>query len=132
MSSIFSKIVAGDIPAYKVAEDADYLAFLDISPLTRGHVLVIPKQEVDYIFDLDDDAYTGLMLFAKKVALSIGKVIPCERVGIAVMGLEVPHAHVHLVPMNSMGDMNFASAKLNFSKEEMEHTAQAIAAEFAG
>ncbi|PRY53623.1 histidine triad (HIT) family protein [Arcticibacter pallidicorallinus] len=132
MSSIFSKIVSGEIPAYKVAEDADCLAFLDISPLTRGHVLVIPKQEVDYIFDLDDDAYTGLMLFAKKVALSIRKVIPCERVGITVMGLEVPHAHVHLIPMNSMGDMNFASAKLSFSKEEMEYTAQSIAAEFAG
>jgi len=132
MSSIFSKIVSGDIPSYKVAEDAGYLAFLDISPLTKGHVLVIPKQEVDYIFDLDDHTYAGLMLFAKKVAVSIRKVIPCERIGITVMGLEVPHAHVHLVPMNSMGDMNFASAKLSFSKEEMEDTAQAIAREFAG
>ena len=132
MSSIFSKIVSGDIPSYKVAEDAGYLAFLDISPLTRGHVLVIPKQEIDYIFDLDDHTYAGLMLFAKKVAVSIKKVITCERVGITVMGLEVPHAHVHLVPMNSMGDMNFASTKLSFSKEEMEDTAQAIAREFAG
>ncbi|WP_407426575.1 HIT family protein [Arcticibacter sp.] len=132
MASIFSKIVSGDIPAYKVAEDAEYLAFLDINPLAKGHVLVIPKQEVDYIFDMDDHAYAGLMLFAKKVALSIRKVVPCERIGMTVMGLEVPHAHVHLVPMNSIGDMNFASAKLNFSKEEMEDTAQAIAAQFAG
>lgn len=132
MPSIFSKIVSGDIPSYKVAEDADYFAFLDISPLAKGHVLVIPKQEVDYIFDLDDRTYAGLMLFAKKVAVSIGKAIPCERIGITVMGLEVPHAHVHLVPMNSMGDMNFASAKLSFSREEMESTAQAIAKEFVG
>lgn len=131
MSSIFSKIVSGDIPSYKVAEEADYLAFLDISPLTKGHVLVIPKKEVDYIFDLDDHAYAGLMLFAKKVAISIRKVIPCERIGVTVMGLEVPHAHVHLVPMNSMEDMNFASAKVSFSKEEMENTAKAIAREFA-
>lgn len=131
MPSIFSKIVAGDIPSYKVAEDAGYLAFLDISPLAKGHVLVIPKKEIDYIFDLDDDTYAGLMLFAKKVATSIKKVIPCERIGITVMGLEVPHAHVHLVPMNSMGDMNFAAAKLSFSKEEMEATAEAIAREFA-
>lgn len=130
MSSIFSKIVSGDIPSYKVAEDASYLAFLDISPLAKGHVLVIPKKEVDYIFDLDDDTYAGLMLFAKKVAWSIKKVIPCERIGITVMGLEVPHAHVHLVPMNSMGDMNFASAKLTFPKEEMEATAKALAMEF--
>jgi len=131
MPSIFSKIVAGDIPSYKVAEDAGYLAFLDISPLAKGHVLVIPKKEIDYIFDLDDDTYAGLMLFAKKVATSIKKVIPCERIGITVMGLEVPHAHVHLVPMNSMGDMNFAAAKLSFPKEEMEATAEAIAREFA-
>lgn len=131
MPSIFSKIVAGDIPSYKVAEDAGYLAFLDISPLAKGHVLVIPKKEIDYIFDLDDDTYAGLMLFAKKVATSIKKVIPCERIGITVIGLEVPHAHVHLVPMNSMGDMNFAAAKLSFPKEEMEATAEAIAREFA-
>jgi len=132
MPSIFSKIVAGEIPAYKVAEDANFLAFLDISPLAKGHVLVIPKQEVDYIFDLDDDTYSGLMLFAKKVALSIKKVIPSERIGITVMGLEVPHAHVHLVPMNSMGDMNFAAEKLSLPKQEMEEIARAIAAEFPG
>lgn len=130
MSSIFSKIVSGEIPSYKVAEDSRYLAFLDISPLAKGHVLVIPKQEVDYIFDLDDDIYTGLMLFAKKVAISIKKIIPCERIGITVMGLEVPHAHVHLVPMNTMGDMNFASAKLSLSKEEMEDIAARISGEF--
>ncbi|MGV3706909.1 MAG: HIT family protein [Arcticibacter sp.] len=130
MPSIFSKIVAGEIPAYKVAEDANFLAFLDISPLAKGHVLVIPKQEVDYIFDLDDDTYTGLMVFAKRVALSIKKVIPCERIGVTVMGLEVPHAHVHLVPMSSMGDMNFAAEKLSLPKQEMEDIARAIAAGF--
>lgn len=132
MPSIFSKIVAGEIPAYKVAEDANFLAFLDISPLAKGHVLVIPKQEVDYIFDLDDDTYTGLMVFAKRVSLSIKKVIPCERIGVTVMGLEVPHAHVHLVPMNSMGDMNFAAEKLSLPKQEMEDMARAIAAGFPG
>ncbi|MGE6220203.1 HIT family protein [Nubsella zeaxanthinifaciens] len=126
MASIFSKIVAGDIPAHKVAETADYLAFLDISPLVYGHVLVIPKKEVDYIFDLDDDLYQGLMLFAKKVAEGIKKAFPCDRVGVAVIGLEVPHAHVHLIPINTMNDMNFANPKLKLSQEELAKVAAKI------
>lgn len=126
MASIFSKIVAGDIPAHKVAETADYLAFLDISPLVYGHVLVIPKKEVDYIFDLDDDLYQGLMLFAKKVSEGIKKAFPCDRVGVAVIGFEVPHAHVHLIPINTMNDMNFANPKLKLSQEELAEVAAKI------
>ena len=129
MASIFSKIVAGDIPAHKVAETADYLAFLDISPLVYGHVLVIPKKEVDYIFDLDDDLYQGLMLFAKKVAEGIKKAFPCDRVEVAVIGLEVPHDHIHLIPINTMNDMNFANPKLKPSKEELAEVAAKIKAE---
>lgn len=126
MATIFSKIVAGDIPAYKVAETTDYLAFLDINPLVEGHVLVIPKKEVDYIFDLDDETYAGLMIFAKIVAAGIEKAIPCNRIGIAVIGLEVPHVHVHLVPLNQMDDINFSRKKLNPSKEELTATAEKI------
>jgi len=126
MATIFSKIVAGEIPAYKVAETMDYLAFLDINPLVEGHVLVIPKKEVDYIFDLDDETYAGLMIFAKIVAAGIEKAIPCERIGIAVIGLEVPHVHVHLVPLNDMDDINFSRKKLNPSKEELASTAEKI------
>ncbi len=128
MSSIFSKIVAGDIPAHKVAETGDYLAFLDISPLTIGHTLVIPKKEVDYIFDLDDQTYRGLMTFAKTVATAIKKAYPCDRIGIAVIGLEVPHAHVHLIPINQMNDMNFANAKLKLAQEELAEIAANIKA----
>jgi histidine triad (HIT) family protein len=124
--SIFSKIIAGDIPAYKVAEDAGFLAFLDINPLMEGHVLVIPKTEVDKLFDLDENTYAGLMAFAHKVAKGIEKVIPCNRVGVAVIGLEVPHAHIHLVPINEMNDMNFANPKLKFSSEEFKATADKI------
>lgn len=124
--SIFSKIVAGEIPAYKVAEDDNYLAFLDIFPLQKGHVLVIPKKEVDYLFDLDDENYIGLMLFSKKVAQKIKAVIPCNRIGITVIGLEVPHAHVHLIPISEESDMNFSSPKLKFSQDEMEATAKMI------
>jgi histidine triad (HIT) family protein len=127
MASIFSKIAAGEIPSYKVAEDADYLAFLDIFPLTRGHVLVIPKKEVDYLFDLDEESYSGLMMFVRKVALAVGKAIPCKRVGVAVLGLEVPHAHVHLVPLNSEKDLNFSNPKMQFSSEEFAATAKLIA-----
>ena len=127
MSSIFSKIVSGEIPSYKVAEDADYLAFLDIFPLTKGHVLVIPKKEVDYLFDLEAETYVGLMNFARKVALGIGKVIPCKRVGVAVLGLEVPHAHIHLVPLNSERDIDFSKPKKQFSPEEFAATAKLIA-----
>lgn len=126
MASIFSRIVAGEIPCYKVAEDDNYLAFLDVFPLKRGHVLVIPKIETDYIFDLDNDSYIGLMAFSKKVAIALKKSIPCKRVTLHVVGLEVPHAHVHLIPVNSMSDCNFANEKLKFSKEEFEETANTI------
>ena len=119
MATIFSKIIKGEIPAFKIAEDENYLAFLDIMPLVEGHVLVIPKKEVDYIFDLDDDTLSGLNLFAKKVAKAIDKAIPCTRVGVAVIGLEVPHTHVHLVPLNSMDDINFTRPKLSLSQEKM-------------
>jgi histidine triad (HIT) family protein len=124
--SIFSKIISGEIPAYKVAESNEFLAFLDISPLAEGHVLVIPKQEVDYIFDLDDETYTGLQIFAKIVATGLKQAIPCKKVGVAVIGLEVPHAHIHLIPMNRVDDMNFARPKLSFKPEEFEVTAEKI------
>src|SRR5476651_60519 len=124
--SIFSKIISGEIPAYKVAESVDFLAFLDISPLAEGHVLVIPKKEVDYIFDLDDETYTGLQIFAKIVATAIKKAIPCKKVGVAVIGLEVPHAHIHLIPMNRVSDMDFARPKLTFTPEQFETTAEKI------
>ena len=126
MASLFSRIIAGEIPAHKVAETPDYLAFLDINPLVEGHVLVIPKKEVDYIFDLDDDTYLGLMSFTKKVAVAIEKAIPCLRVGVAVIGLEVPHVHIHLVPLNDMDDINFSRKKLKFSAEELAATAEKI------
>src|ERR1700752_5067382 len=117
--TIFSRVVAGEIPAYKVSESIDFLAFLDIAPLAEGHVLVIPKKEVDYIFDLDDETYTGLQIFAKIVATAIKKAIPCKKVGVAVIGLEVPHAHIHLIPMNQVNDLNFARPKLSFTPEEL-------------
>ncbi|AKD04123.1 HIT family protein [Pontibacter korlensis] len=123
--SIFTKIVNGEIPAYKIAEDDRYLAFLDVFPTTKGHTLVIPKQQIDYIFDLDDELYLGLMAFAKKVAAAVEKAVPCKRIGVAVVGIEVPHAHVHLIPLNSMQDMNFAN-KQKFSKEEFEEVAEKI------
>lgn len=126
MSSIFSKIVAGEIPSYKIAEDENYYAFLDIFPLTKGHTLVIPKQEVDYIFDLEDEVYAGLMAFSKKVAEALEAAIPCKRIGIAVLGLEVPHAHVHLVPLSSEGDLNFSNPKLELSQEEFTTIADLI------
>ncbi|WP_158825568.1 HIT family protein [Mucilaginibacter lacusdianchii] len=128
MATIFSKIISGEISAYKVAESIDYLAFLDISPLAEGHVLVIPKNEVDYIFDLDDELYTGLQLFAKIVATAIKEAIPCKKVGVAVIGLEVPHAHIHLIPMNAVDDLNFSRPKLSFPAEQMEATAEKIKA----
>jgi histidine triad (HIT) family protein len=126
MASIFSKIVAGEIPAFKVAEDDNYLAFLDVFPLVKGHVLVIPKLEVDYIFDLDDELYLGLQAFAKKVALGLKKAVPCKRIGVAVIGLEVPHAHIHLVPMQGMDDLNFSRPKLKIATEEMSAIAEKI------
>lgn len=124
--TIFSKIAAGEIPAYKVAESNDFLAFLDINPLAEGHVLVIPKKEVDYIFDLDDETYVGLQVFAKIVATAIKKSIPCKRVGVAVIGLEVPHAHIHLIPMNNVSDLNFSRPKLSFTADEFEATMNKI------
>lgn len=126
MASIFTKIVQGDIPAHKVAETNDFLAFLDVNPLVEGHVLVIPKAEVDYIFDLDDETYAGLMLFAKIVAAGVKKAIPCKRVGIAVIGLEVPHTHVHLVPLNQMNDINFSQPKLHPSQDQLAAVAQKL------
>ena len=130
MASIFSRIVAGEIPCYKIAEDEHYFAFLDISPLQKGHTLVVPKHEVDYIFDLDDEELAGMQVFAKKVALAIRKAIPCKKVGQCVIGLEVPHAHIHLVPMQSEGDLNFANPKKQFTPEEMQQTADAIRAAY--
>ncbi len=126
MESIFSKIIAGDIPSYKVAETLEYLAFLDVNPLTEGHVLVIPKKEVDYIFDLDSETYVGLMMFAQIVATGLKKAISCERIGVSVIGLEVPHAHIHLIPISSMDDMNFSRPKLSFTEEEFEAIANKI------
>lgn len=127
MASIFSRIVAGEIPCYKIAEDAHHLAFLDINPLTKGHTLVIPKKEVDYVFDLEDKALADLHLFAKKVAVALKETIPCVRVGVAVMGLEVPHAHIHLIPFNQMAEMNFANPKLKLDKTEQAEIAEKIA-----
>lgn len=124
--TIFSKIVAGEIPAYKVAETIDYLAFLDINPLAEGHVLVIPKKEVDYIFDMEDDLYAGLQIFAKIVATALKNAVPCKRIGVAVIGLEVPHTHIHLIPMNRVDDLNFARPKLSFTPEQLEATAEKI------
>ena len=126
MSSVFFKIVNGDIPCYKVAEDDKFLAFLDVNPLVKGHVLVIPKQEVDYIFDLEDDLLTGLNLFAKKVAIKMKKVLPCERIGVTVIGLEVPHAHIHLIPINSVADMDFSKPKMKFDSSDLENIAKSI------
>lgn len=128
MASIFSKIISGEIPSYKIAEDDNYLAFLDIFPIAEGHVLVIPKKEVDYIFDVDDETYAGLWKFAKKVSHAVNKAIDCKRVGIAVIGLEVPHAHVHLVPLNSVEDINFSRPKLQLSEERFKELADKIKA----
>ena len=129
MASLFTKIVNGEIPAWKVAEDENYLAFLDIFPVAKGHTLVIPKKEVDYIFNLDEETYTGLHQFAKKVAIGLQKAIPCKKVGEMVLGLEVPHAHIHLVPMQSEADLLNFSKKLTFSKEEMAEITASIAKE---
>lgn len=127
MPSLFTRIVQGEIPAYKVAEDDHYLAFLDIFPVAKGHVLVIPKTEVDYLFDLDDHSYAGLQLFAKKVATGLKEAIPCLKVGVMVLGLEVPHAHIHLVPMQSEADLLNFSHKKKFTPEELKETASLIA-----
>jgi len=128
MSSLFTKIVAGEIPCHKIAEDDNYFAFLDINPVAKGHTLCIPKKEVDYIFDVEDELLAGLMVFSKKVAKAIESVVPCARVGVTVIGLEVPHAHVHLIPIRSLHDMNFEKPKKILSSEELKGMASKIAA----
>jgi histidine triad (HIT) family protein len=126
MAGIFSRIVKGEIPSHKIAEDDDYYAFLDINPLAKGHTLVIPKQEIDYIFDLNDDLLAGLHIFSARIAKAIEKVVTCKRIGIAVLGLEIPHAHIHLIPINSIGDINFSRPKLRLSEEELADIAARI------
>jgi len=127
MSGIFTKIVAGEIPSYKVAEDENYFAFLDINPLAKGHCLVIPKREIDYIFDIEEEEYKELWAFAKKVAVAMKKVLPCEKIGVAVIGLEVAHAHIHLVPINGIYDIDFSKPKMKFSPEQFTEIATEIA-----
>jgi len=126
MATIFSKIAAGEIPSYKIAEDERFFAFLDINPLVKGHALVIPKKEIDYIFDVDDDVLAGMMVFAKRIALAIEKVVPCKRVGVAVIGLEVPHAHIHLVPLNSEIDISFQKPRVKLTQDEFIELAKKI------
>jgi histidine triad (HIT) family protein len=128
MATIFTKIINGEIPCYRIAENEKYFAFLDIRPLHAGHTLVVPKLETDYIFDLDDETLSGLILFSKKIAVAIKKAVPCERIGIAVIGLEVPHCHVHLAPINTIHDLDFRNAK-TLSKEEMQSIADKIKAQ---
>ena len=130
MATIFSRIIAGEIPGYTIAEDDNYYAFLDINPLHEGHTLVIPKKETDYIFDIEDEEYRGLWLFAKKVAMVLEKAIPCSRIGVAVIGLEVAHAHIHLVPINNVHDIDFSRPKLNFTQEEFAATREKILSKF--
>jgi histidine triad (HIT) family protein len=127
MSSIFTKIIKGEIPCYKIAEDDNFLAFLDVNPNAKGHTLCVPKQEIDKIFDIEDDLYIGLMKFSKKIAIALEKTVPCNRIGMAVIGLEVPHAHVHLIPLNEMGEMTFKH-KVSLTKEEFETLAKQIQA----
>jgi len=128
MARIFARIASGEIPSFKIAEDERFFAFLDINPLVKGHVLVIPKQEIDYIFDIEDEMYKDLWQFAMRVSKAIKKVVPCIKVGVAVIGLEVPHAHIHLVPLNTMDDINFSRPKLSFPADEMKQLASEIAA----
>lgn len=128
--TIFSKIVSGEISAHIVAETTEFMAFLDVNPLVMGHVLVIPKKEVDYVFDMDDEAYVGLTLFAKVVANGVKKAFPCKKIGVAVIGLEVPHVHIHLIPMNNVSDMNFSKEKLKPAPEELAEAAAKIRAQF--
>jgi len=130
VATIFSSIISGDIPCYKIAEDENYFAFLDINPLIEGHTLVVPKKEIDYIFDLEDDALAGMHLFSKRVAKAIEAVMPCERIGVTVIGLEVPHAHIHLIPIFTLSDMNFKKPKLTLAKEQFESVAEKIRAAF--
>ena len=129
MTTIFSKIVKNEIPSYRIAEDDRFYAFLDINPLAKGHTLVIPKKEVDYLFDMEDDLLAGMNVFAKKIAKAIEKVVACKRIGVAVLGLEVPHAHIHLIPINSESDISFSRPKLKFSEEEYIELAEKISRE---
>lgn len=126
MPTIFSRIINGEIPCHKIAENSEFFAFLDISPLEKGHTLVVPKTEIDYIFDLENDLLARMHIFSKKIALALKETIPCMRIGLAVIGLEVPHAHIHLVPLKNMGDINFSNSRLNLSAEEMEAIAASI------
>ena len=126
MASIFTKIVNGEIPCYKIAEDDKYFAFLDIHPLSKGHLLVIPKVEIDYLFDLEDELLAGMMVFAKKIAVALKSAVPCKRIGVAVLGLEVPHAHIHLVPLQNESDINFSNPKLTFTQAEFEAVANSV------
>jgi histidine triad (HIT) family protein len=126
MPTVFTRIIRGEIPSYKIAEDERFYAFLDINPLKEGHTLVVPKQETDYIFDLGDDVLAGMIVFTRKVAAAIREAVPCNRIGMAVLGLEVPHAHIHLVPMDSMEDVNFRNPKLKFTPDEFNATAEKI------
>ncbi|MEE0993272.1 MAG: HIT family protein [Bacteroidales bacterium] len=130
MASIFTKIINGEIPSYKIAEDDKFYAFLDIAPLAKGHTLVVPKQEIDYIFDIEDELLAQMHIFAKKVAKAIQEAIPCEKVGMAVIGLDVRHAHIHLVPLQEVGDLNFAKEKLKLSSDEMKQTSELIASKY--
>lgn len=130
MASIFSRIASGEIPSYRIAEDENYYAFFDINPVAEGHTLVIPKKEVDYIFDLDSETYEGLWKFAARVAKAIKAAVPCKRVGVAVLGMEVPHTHIHLIPLQTEGDMDFRKEKLKFKPERFEELAKAISKEF--
>lgn len=131
MPSIFSKIIAGDIPSYKVAENATCFAFLDINPLTEGHTLIVPKKEVDYLYDLDNETYNSLMQFSKQVAIAIKNAVPCKRITSVVLGFEVPHAHIHLIPAHNERDVNFSNPKIKFTKEEFEVTAKKIAQSYS-
>jgi histidine triad (HIT) family protein len=126
VSSVFTKIINGDIPCYKIAENENYIAFLDVFPLKKGHTLIVPKKEVDYLFDLDSETYLGLLDFSKKIAIAIKLAFPCNRIGMTVIGLEVPHAHIHLIPINVMNDMDFGNIKLSPTKEEFEVCAEKI------
>jgi len=128
MATLFTRIIEGEIPCYKIAEDEKYFAFLDINPLAKGHTLIVPKEETDYLFDMSDHSLAGMAVFAKKIALAIGKSVPCKRVGVAVLGLEVPHAHIHLIPVNSLNDINFSRPKLKLTPEEFEAVAEKIRA----
>ena len=126
MPSVFTKIIHNEIPSFKIAENDDYISFLDVFPLKRGHALVLPKKEIDYIFDLDEGHYNGLLSFARKISFAIKAAYPCDRIGMAVIGLEVPHAHIHLIPINTMNDMNFSNTKLKLSNEELFESAEKI------